>query len=216
MRVFRENESHIGARRMHMAAKWQQTRKTFRHGHLAKALVEAALARLEADGVETLSLRELARDAGVNHRAVYRHFPDKLALLAGVAEEGWRSLARRVKQQLAGKAKGEQALIAKAVGFYLFAREHPNLFHFMTGPRVNKEGLSPGLEKAIDEALKMFQQPFVDSGMTPELAHIRTALFISALQGVTTQILHGRLRVSRAKAKDFVADTCRRLFEGLR
>lgn len=215
MRVFRENETYMGARRIHMAARWQQTRKTFRHGHLAEALVEAALARLDADGVETLSLRELARDAGVNHRAVYRHFPDKLSLLAGVAEEGWRSLARRVKQQLAGKAKGEQALIAGAVGFYLFAREHPNLFHFMVGPRVNKEGVFPGLEKAIDEALSMFQQPFVDSGMTPELARIRTALFMSALQGVTTQILHGRLHVSRAKAKDFIADTCRRLFEGL-
>ena len=216
MRVLRESEPDIGARPIQMAARWQQTRKTFRHGHLAEALVEAAFARIDADGVEALSLRELASDAGVNHRAVYRHFPDKLSLLASVAEEGWRRLARRVKQQLAGKAKGEQALIAGAVSFYLFARDHPNLFHFMVGPRVNKEGLFPGLEKAIDEALSIFRQPFVDSGMTPELAYIRTALFISALQGVTTQILHGRLRVSRAKARDFIADTCQRLFEGLR
>jgi len=59
-----------------MAARWQQTRKTFRHGNLAEALVESALARLETEGVEGLSLRELARDAGVNHRAVYRHFRD--------------------------------------------------------------------------------------------------------------------------------------------
>src|SRR4249920_353309 len=100
-----------------MASKWKKTRKTFRHGNLAKALVEAALARLETDGVEALSLRELARDAGVNHRAVYRHFPDKLSLLARVAEEGWQSLARRVKQQLAGKSKGEQTLIAGGIGF---------------------------------------------------------------------------------------------------
>jgi hypothetical protein len=73
-----------------------------------------------------------------------------------------------------------------------------------------------GLEKAIDETLGVFRQPFVDSGMTPEVARIRTALFMSALQGVTTQVLHGRLRVSRAKAKDFITDTSRRLFEGLR
>ncbi|MGA9084058.1 MAG: TetR/AcrR family transcriptional regulator, partial [Pseudolabrys sp.] len=53
-----------------MTAGWQKTRKTFRHGYLTEALVEAAVARLEADGVEALSLRELARDAGVNHRAV--------------------------------------------------------------------------------------------------------------------------------------------------
>ena len=61
-----------------MATRWKSTRKTFRHGHLAEALVEAALARLDVDGIESLSLRELARDAGVNHRAVYRHFPAKL------------------------------------------------------------------------------------------------------------------------------------------
>lgn len=82
-----------------MTARWRKTRKTFRHGNLAETLVNAALVRLEADGVEKLSLRELASDAGVNHRAVYRHFPDKLSLLARVAEEGWRRLERRVKHQ---------------------------------------------------------------------------------------------------------------------
>jgi len=73
-----------------MLAEWQKTRKTFRHGRLAKALIEAAVARLEKDGVDALSLRELAKDVGVNHRAVYRHFPDKLSLVACVAEEGWQ------------------------------------------------------------------------------------------------------------------------------
>ena len=50
----------------------------------------------------------------------------------------------------------------------------------------------------------------------PELALVRTALFVSALQGITAQILHGRLYVSRAKARDFVANTCKMLFKGLR
>ena len=199
-----------------MAAKWQKKRKTFRHGHLSEALVGAALARIEADGLEALSLRELARDVGVNHHAVYRHFPDKLSLLARVAEDGWRRLARRVKQQLAGNPEGQQALIAGGVGFFLFARDHPNLFHFMAGPRVNTDRAFPDLEKAMGETLGMFMQPFVDAGIRPEVARLRTALFVSALQGVTTQMLHGRLNVPRAKAKDFIAETCRRLFEGFR
>ena len=76
------------------------------------------MVRLEADGVEALSLRELARDTGVNHRAVYRYFPDKLSLLARVAEEGWQHLERRVKQQMAGKPRGERALVAAGVGFF--------------------------------------------------------------------------------------------------
>ncbi len=199
-----------------MAAKWQKKRKTFRHGHLAEALVEAALARLEAEGVEALSLRELARDVGVNHHAVYRHFPDKLSLLARVAEAGWRRLARRVEQQLAGKPAGEKTLIAGGIGFFMFARDNPNLFHFMAGPRVNTDAAFPSLEKAMADTLGKFMQPFLDAGLKPEIARIRTALFVSALQGVTTQILHRRMRVTRTKAKSFIAETCRRLFEGFR
>lgn len=199
-----------------MAAGWQKTRKTFRHGHLAKALVGAAVARLEADGVEALSLRELARDTGVNHRAVYRHFPDKLSLLARIAEEGWRLMERRVKQQSAGKPAGEQTLVAAGVGFFLFARDHPNLFALMAGPRINAKGAFPGLEAAMAETMAMFRRPFIDSNIEPERARVRTALFVSAFQGVTTQILHRRLHVSRTKAKDFVAQTCRMLFKGFR
>ncbi len=198
-----------------MAARWQKTRKTFRHGNLAEALIDAAAARLEADGAEALSLRELARDAGVNHRAVYRHFPDKLSLLAQVAEEGWRRMERRVRQQIAGKPAGEQMLVAAGIGFFLFARDNPNLFGLMAGPRVNLKGAFPGLEAAMAETMAMFRQPFIDSGIEPGLGRVRTALFVSALQGVTTQILHGRLHVSRAKARDFVAETCRMLFKGL-
>jgi AcrR family transcriptional regulator len=87
-----------------MAAKSPPRRDTFRHGNLPEALVDAALARLEAEGVESISLRELARDTGVNHRAVYRHFPDKLSLLAAVAQTGWARLGR----QGAGRAGADR------------------------------------------------------------------------------------------------------------
>jgi AcrR family transcriptional regulator len=199
-----------------MAADWQKKRKTFRHGHLAEALVEAAISRLETDGVDALSLRELAGQVGVNHRAVYRHFPDKLSLLARVAEEGWRRLERRVKHQVAGKPAGEQTLVAAGVGFFLCARDHRNLFALMGGPRINLKGAFPGLEMAMMQTMAIFHQSFVDSGIGSELARVRAAVFLSALQGVTTQILHRRLHVSHAKAKDFVAQICRMLFKGLR
>ena len=198
-----------------MAVTWQKTRKTFRHGNLAEALIDAALVRLEAGGVEKLSLRELASDAGVNHRAVYRHFPDKLSLLSRVSEDGWRRMERRVRQRSAGKPKGDQALAAASIGFYLFARDNPNLFALMAGPRINMNGAFPNLETAMAETMAMFRQPFIDSGMAPGLARVRTAVFVSALQGITTQILHRRLHVSRETVREFVAQTCRMLFKGL-
>src|SRR5436309_15513948 len=107
-----------------MARKSPPKRDTFRHGNLPEALVNAALERLEAEGVEAISLRDLARDAGVNHRAVYRHFPDKLALLARVAERGWQQLALRLKKATAGQAPGEPALVAAGIAFLQCARDY--------------------------------------------------------------------------------------------
>jgi len=78
------------------------------------------------------------------------------------------------------------------------------------------KGAFPGLEVAMAETMAIFRRPFTDGDIEPEHARVRAALFVSALQGVTTQILYRRLHVSRAKAKDFVAQTCRMLFKGFR
>jgi AcrR family transcriptional regulator len=198
-----------------MAARPPRKRDTFRHGNLPEALIDAALLRLEADGVEAISLRELASDAGVNHRAVYRHFPDKLSLLARVAEEGWKRLALRVTKSAANNAPGEPALVACGVGLFLFARDCPNLFHLMAGERINTEGKFPDLEAAVVNALQIFAVGFAGTGMAPDVVVERTAIFVAALQGVITQILHKRLHVAPAKAKAFVADICKMLIRGI-
>jgi AcrR family transcriptional regulator len=199
-----------------MARKSQPKRATFRHGNLPEALVDAALKRLEAAGAESISLRDLARDAGVNHRAVYRHFPDKLSLLALVAERGCKRLAQRLKRSAAGKSPGEPALIAGAVGFFLFARDCPNLFHLMTGERINTEGRFPELEAAVIDMLQIFAVGFAGMGVAPDIVVERTAIFVAALQGIITQILHKRLHVAPAKAPAYVAEICRMLIKGIR
>jgi AcrR family transcriptional regulator len=199
-----------------MATKPPPKRDTFRHGNLPEALVNAALERLEANGVESISLRDLARDAGVNHRAVYRHFPDKLSLLAAVAETGWTRLGQRLTKSTAGKAPGEPALIAGGVGFFLFGRDCPNLFHLMAGARVNTEGKFPDLEASMLDALQIFAVGFAGTGMAPNLVVERTAVFVAALQGVITQILHKRLQVAPAKARAFISEVCRMQIKGLR
>jgi AcrR family transcriptional regulator len=198
-----------------MAAKSPPKRETFRHGNLPEALIEAALDRLEAEGVEAISLRDLARDVGVNHRAVYRHFPDKLALLAVVAERGWQRLGQRLKKATASKTSGEPALVAASVAFFQFAREFPSLFQMMGGARVNLGGEFPTLEAAIMDALRVFAVGFAGTGMAPGIVVERTAIFVAALQGIVTQILHRRLKVAPAKARSYIADSCRMLIKGL-
>jgi hypothetical protein len=62
--------------------------RTYHHGDLRNALIDAGLAALEVHDASELSLRALARDLGVSANAVYRHFADKNALLAALAAAG--------------------------------------------------------------------------------------------------------------------------------
>src|SRR6267143_2730049 len=66
--------------------------KRYHHGDLPRALLDAALRIVETQGTEALTLRAAARSAGVSQAAPYRHFTNKEAILAAVAEEGFRSL----------------------------------------------------------------------------------------------------------------------------
>src|SRR5258708_23674536 len=70
--------------------------RRYPHGDLWRALVDAALALIAEGELGTLSLREVARRAGVTSAAPYHHFKDKTALLAAVAEEGVVALCKRL------------------------------------------------------------------------------------------------------------------------
>jgi len=72
----------------------EKKRGRYHHGDLRRALLDAALELLAREGASALTLREVARRAGVTHAAPYRHFTDKQALLAAVAEEGFTGRTR--------------------------------------------------------------------------------------------------------------------------
>ncbi len=104
----------------------------YHHGNLPDALVEAALSLLREAGTEALSLRAVARRAGVSAMAPYRHFADKQALLAAVAEHGFRRLAAGLAEADAAADPGE-ALCAQGVAYVRFACDDPPLFRLMFG-----------------------------------------------------------------------------------
>ncbi len=107
--------------------------KTYHHGELRTALVDAALALLSEGGADALSLRAVARRAGVSAMAPYRHYPDKEALLAAVAVHGFDGL-RDVLRAADAAAPASDALVAQAVAYVRYAEEHRALFRLMFGP----------------------------------------------------------------------------------
>jgi AcrR family transcriptional regulator len=103
---------------------------TYHHGDLAAALLGAALDLLEEKGETALSLRAVARRAGVSPAAPYRHYEDREALTSAVAAVGYRELAERLAAAHPAPSTPEQ-LTAVAVAYVRFALERPALFRVM-------------------------------------------------------------------------------------
>ncbi len=104
----------------------------YHHGDLRDALIAAALVILKDKPAKNLSLREVARQAGVSHTAPYRHFEDKADLLAAVAEEGFIEFGRCLKAAVvAAKAEPIESLQATGEAYIRYALEHPIHFRVM-------------------------------------------------------------------------------------
>jgi AcrR family transcriptional regulator len=114
--------------------------QTYHHGDLRPALLAAAAELLAEGGAATISLREVARRAGVSHNAPYRHFADRDGLLAALAEEGFGELARRMDGEGGGLAALGQCYVR-------FALEQPGHFALMFGAALDK-ARHPGLQQA--------------------------------------------------------------------
>ncbi len=90
--------------------------------------------------------------------APYHHFPDKAALVAAVAEEGFRALRREMLERIA--AHREEPLTQfreSGVAYVVFAVKNPNLFRVMFGPETADASAHPGLQAAAGEAFQVVQ-----------------------------------------------------------
>ena len=130
---------------------------TYQHGNLREALVQAGLKLLSEGGVEGLSLRAAAQLAGVSHAAPYRHFKDKDALVAAIAEQGFRLLTASMRAELAVLDAGQaadphQRLAAVGKGYVQFALQHPAYLRVIFGGVLAKDRTTPELKLAGNEA----------------------------------------------------------------
>ena len=109
-------------------------------------LVLAAREVLEKDGLEGLTLRAIARHAGVSHGAPLRHFPSLASLVTAVASEGFEQLYEYVDQalQAAGpRATAEKRVMAACRGYVRFALDNPGVFGLMfRGERLDLADLA--------------------------------------------------------------------------
>src|SRR5512145_3325109 len=100
----------------------------YHHGELRQALLDAAAAVVEREGVEALSLRELARRLGVSHAAPAHHFADRAALLVELARDGYARFGEALAKAAAAEPDPLERLREVGRAYVRFAIEHPGRF----------------------------------------------------------------------------------------
>jgi AcrR family transcriptional regulator len=114
----------------------------YHHGDLRNALIEAGLEILAQEGANALSLREVARKAGVSHAAPYRHFADKEALIAAIAAEVGSKLTPYLLKAIARFPDDYHAqFLEMGWAYVLFGLENPNQWKVLFSSFTTSENI---------------------------------------------------------------------------
>lgn len=143
--------------------------RPYHHGDLRRALVDAARRLLEAEGPSALSLRAVAREAGVSPAAPYHHFKDKAELLDAVAQQGWEILSQQMAEAKSSTT-GLQQLTALGVAYVCFARGNPALYRVMYDAARDKESLPNAVQDDKRSAYCMVRDTMIEHGADPSQA----------------------------------------------
>jgi AcrR family transcriptional regulator len=111
----------------------------------AREILAAARALLDDEGLEKLSMRNLAERLGIRAPSIYKHFSGKEALEAALISQGFEEQAALFE---AMSAQSEDPVSAIAAAYREFAQRHPGLFRLMYDSPLDRSLLTPGSEEA--------------------------------------------------------------------
>lgn len=169
----------------------------YHHGNLRNALIAEGRRALEEIGVRELSLRYLARKAGVSEAAPSHHFAGKEGLLAAIAADGFRDLAA-LRAEIA--ASDETALLKayRMMRVYVeFAQRYKGLFELMVGPRIVARDSYPELSTETTKSFRLFassvEQFALEKQWEEQSLTLVTHAAWSMEHGIATLILSDRM-----------------------
>lgn len=179
--------------------------------NLRRDVIDAAVDIVVTEGVGALSMREVARRAGVSHQAPYHHFPDRAHVLGAIAEEGFATLTERLQQALA--APGDP-LEASFRAYVDTAVDFPGHFRVMFRPELCDLSVHPGAQHQANLAFSSLIQLArrVAPGDYDEAAIGTLAVALwSQAHGLATLIIDGPLGRTMPEITDtrrLIADVC--------
>jgi AcrR family transcriptional regulator len=160
---------------------------------LRSRILAASVALLETEGLAAMSMREVARRAGVTHQAPYHHFADRESILAELVTDGFTELTRRLARanDRAPRLGRRVALVEAGLAYVGFALDHPGVFGIMFRPEVvdlcRFEAASQAGESAYGELSRLVS--IVHGEDAPALA----SMHWSVVHGLACLIVDGGL-----------------------
>lgn len=197
-----------------------KTARPRREGDLREALLRAAIESIGKHGVDTLSLRETARLAGVSHQAPYSHFADRAALLAAVAEQGFRRLHDKMSRAASDAGDDpEAALQAIGVAYVEFAVENPAHFRVLYSSELADRAQYPDLQAQSDAIYNLLISVIVDlqqrTGDKADPTEYALASW-SAVHGLASLLINNQVRkLGKRKPRQLMETIGRVLRTGL-
>lgn len=173
----------------------------YHHGNLKQALIEAGQQILIEKGINGLSLRETAKAAGVSHTAPYRHFMDKEALLAAIAESGFESLAEALLNTIEQHPDDPKEQLAAATATYVkLAVTRLEMHQLMFGDGFDDDAMS---ETMLEKKQQTFDaiSKIIENGQKKNIFKKAETLELviatwSMMHGYTMLLTTGQLRDS--------------------
>lgn len=170
-------------------------RRAYHHGDLRNALVDAAVTLLEARPVAELSLREVARQAGVSSGAPYHHFQTRADLLVDVACRGFEGLAAVVRPIDESDDPPRLRLQKRCEAYIHFAVDHAAHYQVMFSPEIQASAEQARYEAVARREFEGLQRAV--GAVVPELAgqalFALSRTFWSAAHGFVLLLLDGTI-----------------------
>ncbi len=194
-------------------------KRRYHHGDLRRAVIDTAMTMLADGEGNQLTLREVARRAGVSHGAPYKHFPDRAALLGELSLIGFEQLGGALAAAEAA-AEGNLALALPAVAraYLSFGLENPALYRLMfsleTGGNIDLH-LNPRAFATFEIVLRLLERAQAEAIVRKRDAREQAAACWAQLHGLTLLSLDGLLIPQKVGSRPVEA-SIEVLLEGLR
>ena len=197
--------------------------RPYHHGDLRRSLIRAGTKMIEEKGLDGLSLREVARAAGVSHTAPYRHFRDKADLVAAIAQKGFEQLTDDATAAASRHTEDpREQFVAASVQYVLFGVRQPRMANLLFGGVIDMK-TAPRSLKAASWAAFQLVETIIDSGKESGVFRDRDTMELavatwSGIHGLTQLISGGyltRLAATERQVEALGKMVCELLLSGI-